>query len=125
MTAREDIVRRLFASWIEDDPGMLAEAFASDAVYIESWGPEYRDLDRIRHWFDEWHTRGKVLSWDIAQFLHDGNQTAVEWRFECQMHGEAPAAFEGMTLICWNSEDKIEFLKEFKCEINRYDPYAP
>lgn len=121
---REDAVRALFNSWIANDPSVLAKVFAEDAVYIESWGPEYHGLSKIQYWFEEWQTRGRVLRWDIAGFLHDGSQTAVEWLFECQMNGESPAAFEGITLIRWNLDGKIAFLKEFKCDIDRYDPYA-
>ena len=41
------------------------EIFSQDALYIESWGPEYRGAETIRHWFQEWNTRGTVLQWDM------------------------------------------------------------
>ena len=31
--------------------------------------------------------------------------------------------FDGVSLIQWTQENKIEFLKEFGCNINHYDPY--
>ena len=39
------------------------------------------------------------------------------------MHDGQIQAFDGMSLIEWTPEDKIRLLKEFGCNINRYDPY--
>lgn len=97
--------------------------FSDDAVYIESWGPEYHGLGKIKLWFDEWNCRGTVLQWDIKQFIHKGNQTIVEWYFCNRMNNGKVEAFDGITLTRWNDEGKIVFLQEFGCNVNRYDPY--
>ena len=64
-----------------------------------------------------------MLRWDIKQFFHRGDETAVEWFFQYRMEETAAAAFDGMTLIRWTKEGKIAFLKEFGCNICTYDPY--
>ena len=120
---RERIVRLWFDMWLQKGALRISDVFSDDAVYIESWGPEYRGLPRIRQWFDEWNTRGSVLRWDIRQFFHKGDQTVVEWCFKDAMHDGQIQAFDGMSLIEWTPEDKIRLLKEFGCNINRYDPY--
>lgn len=120
---RERLVRLWFDMWLQKSALGISDVFSDDAVYIESWGPEYRGLPRIRQWFDEWNTRGSVLRWDIRQFFHKGDQTVVEWCFKDAMHDGQIQAFDGMSLIEWTPEDKILLLKEFGCNINRYDPY--
>ncbi len=124
MDSREEIVRRWFGMWLGADCDGIEEIFSPDAVYIESWGPEYRGLDKIRHWFNEWNTRGRVVQWDIKQFFHCGGQTAAEWYFKDKMHDGRVETFDGVSLIRWTDGGKIGFLQEFGCNTSRYDPYA-
>ena len=72
---REAAIGRWFQMWLEKTDLGIGELFAPDAVYLESWGPEYHGADRIAHWFREWNSRGTVLGWDIRQFFHRGDQT--------------------------------------------------
>ena len=123
MEKREKIIRTWFKMWLEKQDSGILELFSEDAQYIESWGPEYRGAHKIKLWFDEWHTRGDVLQWDIKQFYHTATQTAVEWYFKCQMYDGTVDEFEGMSLIRWSLDGKICFLQEFGCNIDRYDPY--
>ena len=124
MEERERIVRLWFDMWLEKRDLGISEIFTEDAVYVESWGPEYHGSAKIRHWFDEWNTRGSVLAWDIRQFFHQGDQTVVEWRFQNAMKDGRKEGFEGMTLIRWTVNGKIRFLQEYGCNENRYDPYG-
>ena len=88
----------------------MEEIFTPDAVYIESWGPE-------------WKSRATVLCWDIKGFLHGEGVTMVEWYFQNVQDGGSPEAFDGVTLIHWSPEGKIARLQEFGCDLDRYDPY--
>lgn len=123
MNEREEKIQAWFKMWLEGSEQGIEDIFSPDAVYVESWGPEYHGLEKIRHWFREWNTRGTVLRWDIRQFFHKEDQTVVEWRFQNRMEDGRVEAFEGMSLICWTSEGRIRFLQEFGCNENRYDPY--
>ena len=123
MKTREIVIRRWFDMWLQKKDLGISEMFSDNAVYIESWGPEYHGSAKIKLWFDEWNTRGTVLQWDIKQFFHKANQTMVEWYFKNQMNDGKVEAFDGVSLIEWTSDDKILFLKEFGCNINNYDPY--
>ena len=38
---REAQVRRWFSMWLDGQDTGIGDLFAPDAVYIESWGPEY------------------------------------------------------------------------------------
>ena len=120
---KELMVQKWFEMWLNQNSQGIEELFCRDAIYVESWGPKYTGLNDIRHWFEEWNTRGTVLQWDIKQFFHKGNQTIVEWYFKNKMNAGNVEAFEGMSLIKWTSDDKIALLKEFGCNENRYDPY--
>ena len=100
------------------------DLFAPDAIYIESWGPEYHGSGKIKLWFDEWNTRGAVQRWDIVQYFHKVDQTVVEWSFRCAMTDGTVQSFDGLSLIRWNESGQICFLQEFGCNENRYDPYV-
>ena len=65
-----------------------------------------------------------MLVWDIRQFFHQGNQTAVEWYFKNRMQDGRVEEFDGISLIRWTADGKIASLKEFGCNKNTYDPYA-
>lgn len=123
MKQREQQIRKWFDMWLTRTDTGIMDLFAPDALYIESWGPEYRGAEKIRHWFEEWNTRGTVLRWDIKQFFHRENQTVVEWTFENAMHDGKVEAFDGMSLIRWTEGGQIGFLQEFGCNAHRYDPY--
>lgn len=62
--------------------------------------------------------------WDIRQFFHRDDRTAVEWYFRCEMFDGTVQSFEGMSLIRWDAEGRMCFLQEFGCNEDRYDPYA-
>ena len=123
LNKREKIIRLWFDMWLQRQDLGISDIFSDDAVYTESWGPEYHGAAKIRLWFEEWNTRGSVLQWDIRQFFHKGDQTVVEWYFKCQMEDERTDAFDGVSLIEWTDDDRIRLLKEFGCNINNYDPY--
>ena len=79
MDKREKIIRRWFDMWLQKEDVGIEALFSQNAVYIESWGPEYRGIEKIRHWFAEWNTRGSVLAWDIRGFFHKDDQTVAQW----------------------------------------------
>lgn len=123
MIERENNIKLWFDMWLKKKCTGIEKIFSDDAVYTESWGPKYCGLQNIAHWFNEWNTRGTVLKWDIKQFFHKENQTVVEWYFKNEMKDGNIDEFDGVSLIEWNSENKICSLKEFGCNINNYDPY--
>lgn len=120
---REEMIRLWYDMWLQKKDLGICDIFSKDAVYTESWGPEYRSAAKIKLWFDEWNTRGTVLQWDIKRYFHAENRTIVEWYFRNQMNDGRVEAFEGMTLIEWACDEKIASVKEFGCNENRYDPY--
>ena len=123
MNEREIKIRRWFGMWLDGKCNGIEELFCIDAVYTESWGPKYEGLPRIRHWFEEWNTRGKVCTWDIKQFFHKGDQTVVEWYFANVLNDGREERFDGMSLTKWRGE-KIAVLKEFGCNTDNYDSYG-
>lgn len=123
MDKREKMIKLWFEMWLQKKDLGIADIFSDDAVYTESWGPEYKGVQKIRMWFDEWNIRGTVLTWEIKQFFHKDNQTIVEWYFKNTVNEEKIEEFDGMSLIVWNEQNKIISLKEFGCNINNYDPY--
>ncbi len=123
MNEREKIVRLWFDMWLKQQDLGIDDIFAETVIYTESWGPKYSDRKTVKHWFNEWNTRGRVVVWDIKQFCHKGNQTFVEWYFKNEMNNGTVEEFDGVSLIEWTVDNKISLLKEFGCNCNNYDPY--
>ena len=55
MEQREAAIRQWFDMWLTKRDTGIRDLFAPDAVYIESWGPEYHGADKIAWWFTEWN----------------------------------------------------------------------
>ena len=72
MNEREQTVRLWFDMWLQAEDRGITSIFAPDCIYTESWGPEYHSAAQVKHWFEEWNTRGRVLVWDILRFFHTG-----------------------------------------------------
>lgn len=123
MDNQEEIIRLWFDMWLKKKDLGIDDVFSKDAVYTESWGPEYKGVSKIKLWFEEWNTRGTVLKWDVKQFFHKENQTIVQWYFKNTMNNGKTEEFEGMSLVLFDADDRICSLKEFGCNIRNYDPY--
>ena len=52
MKTREIVIRRWFDMWLQKKDLSISEMFSDNAVYIESWGPEYHGSAKIKLWFD-------------------------------------------------------------------------
>jgi len=121
---REKLINKYFSMWVNNSFKRIEDIFSSDIQYIESYGPIYEGIDKLKYWTKEWNLKGKVLSWDIKQFFHKDNQVIVEWTFTCKMKEEDKnSCFDGMSLVIFNENNKIQFLKEYVCEIENFDPY--
>ena len=90
--------------------------------YIESYGVKYENLLEVKRWFHEWNKKNTVLSWEIKDFWHKDNKTMVVWHFKCLFEGKVDE-FEGNSIIYWNENFKIDYLKEFACKLPQINPY--
>lgn len=122
MLKHEEIIKRYFKCWINNDALILEDIFWPKAIYSECYGPEYQGIEIIKRWFEDWHKRGTVLAWDIKQFIHEANVTAVEWYFKCEYDGKI-GEFDGVSLIKFSDSNQIVNVKEFQSKIPHYYPY--
>ncbi len=123
MDEREKRIRLWFHMWLQQQDLGIEHLFTEDVTYIESWGPKYESRTAVKHWFQEWNSRGKVLVWHIQQFFHKEDQTIVEWYFKDEMKDRHSEEFDGMSLIVWTADNRIKYLKEFGCNLQNYNPY--
>ena len=78
MNEREKTIRLWFDMWLNQQDMGIDDIFTEDVIYTESWSPQYNNRKTVKHWFQEWNTRGKVVIWEIKQFFHKGDQTIVK-----------------------------------------------
>ena len=124
MEKREKIIQLWFDMWLKQQDLGIQKLFTDNAIYTESWGPQYKGSAKIKLWFEEWNQRGQVLLWDIQQFFHKDDQSVVQWHFKNHMKDGRVEEFDGMSLIHWAETYQIQSLKEFGCNCRIYDPYA-
>ena len=86
MNEREKTIRLWFDMWLNQQDMGIDDIFTEDVIYTESWSPQYNNRKTVKHWFQEWNTRGKVVIWEVKQFFHKGDQTIVEWYFKNEMN---------------------------------------
>ena len=122
MDKRELLIKNCFNSWIEKDSIVFRNSFADDAVYVESWGPAYRNIEHIMAWFNDWNKENHVLQWDIKEFFHFGNICICEWYFKCDCNNVV-AGFDGVSIINFNETGKIRLIKEFQSKTPNNYPY--
>lgn len=119
---KETMIRRYFDAWLRADGTVLPALFAENAVYSECYGPEYHGLAQIERWFKDWNAHGHVLQWTIKRILCTENTCTVEWYFACQYDGLA--SFDGVSLVDFNADGKIQKLAEFQSEAKHTFPYG-
>jgi len=119
---RELVIKNCFNSWIIKDVSAFRDSFDDNAVYIESWGPAYRNKDHIITWFIDWNKENRVLEWNIKEFFHAKNICICEWYFNCECDGVIDG-FNGVSVITFNEENKIVLLKEFQSKSPNNYPY--
>ena len=90
MNEREKIIRRWFDMWLEQQDFGIDEIFTEDVLYTESWSPQYCNRKTVKHWFQEWNTRGKVVTWEIKQFFHKENKIKSLKEFGCNLNHYNP-----------------------------------
>ncbi|AGF58027.1 hypothetical protein Cspa_c42740 [Clostridium saccharoperbutylacetonicum N1-4(HMT)] len=122
MSDREEIIKKYFGAWINNNSLVLKDIFDRNIIYSECYGPEYHGINTIETWFEDWNKRGEVLIWDIKQFVHQGNISVVEWYFKYKYNGEV-GEFDGVSLIEFNDDNYIVTLKEFQSKVPHYYPY--
>ena len=123
MNEREEIIQLWFEMWLKQQDLGIDHIFTEDVIYTESWSPQYRSREAVKHWFEEWNTLGRVAVWDIKQFFHKENQTVAEWYFKNEMASGKTEEFDGISLVEWTAENQIKSLKEFGCNRSNYNPY--
>lgn len=112
-----------FQAWVNNDISCMDQLFNDETYYSECYGPEYHGIDELKVWFKDWHQHGRVLEWKIKDMWQLGNKWMVEWHFECIYECKTDD-FDGVSLICFNDDNKIVSLKEFESKAQHYHPYS-
>lgn len=118
---RESIIRSWFESWIAKDSSVIGRVFTPDAVYVESYGPVYKNRAQIEMWFADWNTHGSVLRWDISDVYEIPDGIAVKWYFECDYEGNIDG-FDGVTIALFEG-GQIKSLEEYASKHEHIYPY--
>lgn len=124
MRQREEIIKTWLDMWLGQELLPLDAVFTPDVHYYEFQGPEYVGVDQIRRWFEEWNSKNRVKKWEVLRFIHDQNCTLVQFLFQSVNNAGESREFEGVYLVEWDGNHKIEKLQEFYCKLPHYKPYA-
>ena len=123
MLKNEQTIKRYFNMWLSKDGSQLEGIFDKNIIYSECYGPEYLGIEQVRQWFEDWNRCGTVLTWNIKQYIHQLNQTVVEWYFECE-YEENRSGFDGVSIIEFSDNGMISSIKEFMSKAEHEYPYG-
>ena len=121
---RRQIITDYFHSWTTGDVSEWRSWFSSDVHYEESVGTGYEGIDQMLRWQNDWKDHGTVFSWNISEMHSSGDTYTVIWNFHCVYDGNE-SEFNGVSVIDFNSENKIFLLREFAAEPIIVYPYNP
>lgn len=106
--------------WKAGDIERVLGTLTEDCVVIESHGPTYLGVDRIRRWMESWFRDGGAIPrWDITWLMYAHGTATFEWAFTCTgSWGEA--SFDGATVVRFRG-DRIAHLREYRCTEPPFD----
>jgi len=120
---QEQVIRDYFSAWLLKEGRMLETVFSENIRYSECYGPEYHGIKQVRVWFADWNKRGTVLEWTIKRFVHQECITVAEWFFQCE-YDNTVDGFDGVSIIKFDANGKIEELREFQSKSEHCFPYG-
>lgn len=121
---KEMAINAYFNMWVQRDFSALDTLFKTDVYYSECYGPEYYGLHEIHLWIDEMLQKQKVLEWQIKRFLHENDTVVVEWFFKDKdTQNNEVHAFNGVSIIEFQTNGKISSIKEFESKSEHITPY--
>ncbi|MDR1605854.1 MAG: nuclear transport factor 2 family protein [Streptococcaceae bacterium] len=119
---RQHIINDWFQAWHQPDWANFEQIFDTEVYYSECWGPEYQGISQVKTWFKHWHSKSKLLVWEITAIHHVQAHTFVTWHFACQSDHKT-IAFEGLSDIQWTGL-KVKLVKEYSSQLPKYNPVA-
>lgn len=115
MTKNEALkqVKLYVDGWKANDVTKILETLASDCEIIESHGPIYQGIYKVKEWVKIWiQSGGQVNTWNITSFYFVDDVTTFEWTFDCFVNKKA-YHIEGVSIARFN-KNKISYLREYR-----------
>ena len=110
-------------AWLHADRDGLLALLSPDIVVVECYGPEYRGLEEVEAWFDDWHAKGgRVLAWDVDEAGSFQEGVCLKWRFVCRWDGRE-SGFDGVSLMKFDEAGRISRVEEFSAKAEHIRPY--
>lgn len=122
MTTSDQItkIKQYFNMWITRDFSELDTLFAKNIFYTECIGTVYQGLDEVHRWINHLTPRQYVDQWTIHDVFELPSVCVVTWYFEA--HEQQTYAFEGCSIIEFDSQAKISSIREFESKFPKYTP---
>ncbi len=120
--AEKKIISDYFNSWVTGDSSQWTEWFADNVRYEESTGTGYIGIGQMLRWQNEWVEHGKVIDWSISDILFSQGTYTVCWKFSCCYDGNE-STFNGVSLISFNEENRMTYVREFAAQADIAFPY--
>ncbi|WEV68806.1 nuclear transport factor 2 family protein [Bifidobacterium sp. ESL0775] len=125
---RERAISEYFNMWVTRDFDKLDAIFAPDCVYEECNGHIYENRNQMHHWIEDALDDQVVSTWRIANFTHargrEGQPSiTVFWMFAAKNRDGKEDAFDGVSVIEFNRQNKVKRVREYRAKHRRDYPY--
>lgn len=110
--AREAIHSYVYG-WKENNPEKILKYLSKDCKIIESHGPTYTGIEKVKKWIKDWFSNGsRVNHWEITSFYFANNAAFFEWEFECEVDNQIDS-ISGSSIVLFE-QNKISYMREYR-----------
>lgn len=107
------LVQLYVDGWKENNINKILEALALECRIIESHGPIYKGIYKVKKWVETWiQSGGKVHRWHITSFYFVDDVATFEWVFDCVVNKKT-YHIEGVSIARFN-KNKISYIREYR-----------
>ena len=109
------ITRDFIDTYERRDLGAMIQFLAVDAVYHQFNGTRTSGVEAIREVFrPQFEGAFGEMSFTDEDLFVDASSGKVTWRWRCTLEvNGAPTAWRGISLLDWNSDDRITRLRTY------------
>lgn len=109
----KQLIQFYIDGWKETDISKISKPLAMDCEVVESHGPIYKGIDKVKKWVEVWiQSDGKVDRWDLTSFYFVDDTAFFEWIFDCIVDKKT-YHIEGISIVHFK-DNKISYLREYR-----------
>lgn len=117
-----ELIKQYVNGWKQNNLESITSCLTQNCIVIESHGPTYQGISRIKEWFKLWlAANSSILKWDVISFnFCEKERTAFfEWNFVC-ISNSVKYSILGISYVKF-FDHRISFIHEYRMTRPAYE----